>query len=339
MTIEFQCECGAPCSADEAKVGQLYHCEACGLDIPVPLPAHAKASLKDVQAQIAQPGAAAEMVHQIQEAHPEVAAAHGDPDKRKADRAAFQAQLGQHAGAAELLEQIHGIHTAPPSAPAAPSDAAPADAAPAPTAEAGAPAARPAAIKADLGLKAKRPAARPPTGKERAAKHIGFKRVMWLPALLIGLVCAALGVHCFLPHAAARYPERRGFGADWQIVLDAVGNSWAIPPGAKAQPSKTGRMFYLNDAGYEEAAVDVNDYVRDFTKAQQYEQRRDAGYLGFGIGLLLVAVALVVFSMWMWYDVRLVGPKTEPEGEGEAPVKPVTAAEAKPAAEDTAEKK
>jgi len=36
VVIRFKCTCGAMCSADEAKVGELIHCTACGLDFPVP---------------------------------------------------------------------------------------------------------------------------------------------------------------------------------------------------------------------------------------------------------------------------------------------------------------
>lgn len=36
MVIRFKCTCGAMGSADEAKVGELVHCTACGLDFPVP---------------------------------------------------------------------------------------------------------------------------------------------------------------------------------------------------------------------------------------------------------------------------------------------------------------
>jgi hypothetical protein len=121
VPIEFKCPCGAACSADESKVGQLFHCESCGFDILVPAP-----GTQDVARQ-PDPAAATEGISQVQVPAGTVGvldfgalkeemaakAAEGVTEeevaRRQAAREAFQAQLGQKVGADELLEQIHGI--------------------------------------------------------------------------------------------------------------------------------------------------------------------------------------------------------------------------------------
>jgi hypothetical protein len=137
VPIEFKCPCGAACSADESKVGQLFHCESCGFDILVPAP-----GTQDVPQQ-PDPAAATEGISQVQVSAGTVAgldfgalkeemaakAAEGVTEeevaRRQAAREAFQAQLGQKVGADELLEQIHGIRrdAAAPTGAAAPSAA------------------------------------------------------------------------------------------------------------------------------------------------------------------------------------------------------------------------
>ncbi len=51
---------------------------------------------------------------------------------------------------------------------------------------------------------APRPKRRPPKGVERAATHLGMKKVLWVPALLLGLACTVFGVGALLM-AAMQY--------------------------------------------------------------------------------------------------------------------------------------
>jgi len=172
---------------------------------------------------------------------------------------------------------------------------------------------------------------------------------MWLPSLIIGLVCFGLGIYCLLTFLLGSgtqiaYPDRP-FPADWQVVHDNLGNSWAIPPEATLQPGKTGRMFYVNTAGYEEAAVDANEYAANLAKAEK--DKADAiskhrGYLWFAIGFLLVGAMLLPLSLWMRHHVQVVSsekeaaeapPEAKPGAEpaGAKPSEPAQAKSAEPA--------
>ena len=233
MVIRFKCTCGAMCSADEGKAGEWVRCEACGADLPVPVP-------QDVPV--------AEEV-----ATPAGTVGQGIPVKP------------------------FGVEGVPAGWPR-------------------------------TGSAAKRAAAsrRAPTGKARAAMHIGFKRMMWIPALAIGLICMVAGAYCFIPKTPAKLPD---LGVENpQMVTDGEGHTWAIPQGATPRPHENGSMWYENTEGYEEQAVSADDYV----KRQKNAAGRQWGFLGFGIGFFAVAGALMFLSLWMWRDVRMVG-----SGEGE----------------------
>ena len=104
MAIEFKCSCGATCRADEAKAGTLFHCEACGLDLPVPAPGTPSSTES--------PGAS-----------PPDAAAAGAPPKISVSGAAveeFKAQARDRSGLKEMLTQLHADKApADPDAPVA----------------------------------------------------------------------------------------------------------------------------------------------------------------------------------------------------------------------------
>ena len=322
MAIEFKCPCGATLSADESKAGELVHCEACGLDVPAPKPG--------AQAEIPVFPAASAAGSEAEGAP--VAEVVAEPSKGAAALQELRAARG-HGDVNEMIAQITGVRPTAGAAGGAPVAPLPAGTAfgPRPAGAAGA--------RIDLGPRTKRPAGpvAPPTGAARAAHHFGFKRVMWRPSLIKGLVCFGLGLYCLLTFLMSSgtqiaYPDRT-FPADWQVVHDNLGNSWAIPPEATLQTGKTGRMFYANTAGYDEAAVDANEYAVNLAKAEKDkadaigEHRR---YLWFAIGFLLVGAMLLPLSLWMRHHVKLVsGEKKEAEAPPE--IKPgAEPAEAKP---------
>jgi hypothetical protein len=307
VAIEFKCPCGAALSVDESKAGELVHCDVCGLDVPAPKPGAAESPVTEV---VAEPSKGASALDGLR-------AAQGRGDVN------------------EMIAQITGVRPTAGAAGGAPVAPLPVGTAfgPRPAGAAGA--------RIDLGPRAKRPAGpvAPPTGAARAAHHFGFKRVMWLPSLIIGLVCFGLGAYCLLTFLLSSgtqiaYPVR-DFPADWQVVHDNLGNSWAIPLGATLQPGKTGRMFYVNTAGYEESAVDANEYAANLAKAERAAADaggKHRGYLWFAIGFFLVGASLLPLSLWMRYHVKLVSGEKE---EDEAP--PETKPGAEPAAAKPAE--
>lgn len=316
MAIEFKCLCGAACAADESKAGQLHHCEACGLDIPVPAPDAdlPNAEIVDegsVAAEGAE-GAVAAATAGIDVLRGEVTAkavegiSEEEAARRKADREAFQAQLGRKAGADELIAQITGKRPEKP-ADGGPGATAAAEGAAAPGAP-GAPAPAPAAMEMRRVLRLAAPAKPLPTGKARAASHIRIKRVVWAPSLVFGVVCLALGLYNVdaltlnrLPyHRRAVYPEVRT--EDPQFVTDEQGKMWAMPKGATPSPHADGRMWYLNDVGTEEPA----ESVEDWQKAAAYDRDQRETALWFSVSFLITALALLFLGLWTLKDVRLV---------------------------------
>ncbi len=326
MAIEFRCPCGAVCSADEARVGELFHCEACGLDTPVPSPEQAQAA-----GQAAHADAAQDMIHQVQDAQGaaavEAAARHqedlaalmketggtaAEPDaeaKRQAGVAALHEQLGSHAGAAEMAEQMRAVRGDQGGA------------------------ARPGVPPVILGpLSGPRPPSkRPLTGKARAAHHVGFKRAIWLPSLLVSLVCLGVGVYCFFAGGSnpyARHLERfEGLLKDARIaqfeIVTHQGKAWAIPKGAKHSITSLGTVFYRNvtdlgDSAPDEPAVEADDYV----KSQAHQSMQRSKYLWFGFMLVAVGLALGVLSLWAYHDVRVTRGETAAAAETPAATPP-----------------
>jgi len=366
VTIEFTCDCGARCSADESQVGQLFHCEACGLDIPVPSPqdaakadegaaerpepaptdvAHAAVEdMEDAQAHAEAERAMVEQMKDVRGDADQIAATRrealealrretaGDLDeaeakaKHEGDVRALHEQLGAQGGLAEIAEQLR------PSS----------EGGEAVTVSAG-----------ELGPRVVRPLKKkPPTGAERAAHHIGFKRAIWLPSLIVGLVCVAFGVLACaginlysLLHGSEENPYKRHVayfqeqlkkaGIDEFDVIEVGRASWAIPKGATHSVSQTGIVYFQNRAAYgdlapDEPAVDATDYV----KARDYKSGRGSGFTRYGIALLAVGAVLIAMSIITLRDVRLVAG-ARPGAEEEAAEK--EAAEEETAQEDAAE--
>lgn len=312
MAIEFQCECGARCTADESEVGRLFHCEACGLDTPVPSPKDAAKSLPadpgDLVDAQAHKAAADEMVHQVVAARGtegtgvkhradldalrQETAADGDvttaAEKRRADAEALRQQLGSRGGIAEMAREL-GVGR---------------------DEKAGGPG--PATISAaELGPRTVRPVRKgPPKGAERAAHHIGIKRAIWIPSLAIGLVCMGLGAYCFFPSSdnpyarhLERFREELETAQIGEFDVVQVGETWwAVPKGAAHSASASGTVYYQGAGGFDELAVQADDYAKN----QNYQSGRHSQYMGFGFGLLAVGAVLVVLSIVTYRDVRIV---------------------------------
>jgi hypothetical protein len=267
------------------------------------------------------------------------------------DRGAFQ----------EMMAQIHGVKpgaaNAPPSPPAVGAPPA-AGAPPAGTAAAGAaapaaPVARPA--MPEFAARSRRPVVPQPGAKpaSRAAHHLGFKRVMRFPTLLVAALCVLVGTGCLVVVAlallkdqvvkapdAVKEPEivkdaqgelwaiPRGWaavphddGTMWskteggqeeparKIVRDTAGRAWAVPAGKETKESKTGKLFYVDDSGYEVMAEPADDWLNiqdQMDKIKDYKTGHVHGYIWFGVGLLAVGLALAALGLWMWSDVRQV---------------------------------
>ncbi|MFO8015005.1 MAG: hypothetical protein R6X20_17085 [Phycisphaerae bacterium] len=168
-------------------------------------------------------------------------------------------------------------------------------------------------------------------GHERAAHHITFKKAIWLPALLVGLFCLAVGAYCFIPQPdptyeqhMARFEEelRKGhIPVDGYEIVWHGGEAWAIPEGAEHRKTNTGRVYYSNPAGFDEPAVHAEDYA----KSRAAEEGRMSGYFLYGVLLVVVGLVLIVLSVFTYRDVRLVRAAqaeggAEPQEAEEVPV-------------------
>ena len=323
MAIEFKCPCGALCRADESRVGELFHCDACGLDLPVP--ATGEAPLAEVVA-----GPAAPKGPSVVEE--------------------FKAQVVDRSGFNEMMQQLHGVTAAAevPGSPAAPA---------AGSAVAGS-GAKPLAMAA--GMRTRGPV-KPATPVSRAAHHFGFKKVMWIPTLVVAGLCIAAGIIAFVLLARAsitpltplgvvikepeivkdaqgemwaiprgNIPSPHPDGTMWskdaqgqevaalKIVRDAADRAWAIPAGKTLTISKSGKVFYQDDAGFDvpaESAERWLDVQGQLDKIKDFGGGRQRGYLGFGIALLAVGLVLAGFGAWLLADVRQVRREQAAEAE------------------------
>jgi hypothetical protein len=293
VAIEFQCPCGAACRAEEAKAGQLFHCAACGRDIPVPAaagvapsaaagvaaaaapPGARPSAMEALRAEIGKPGAAADLVSQIRAAKAAGAGPVRAPGEHLAEKAAADIVptaevVGETAAAPgksamEALQADIGhkgdvgemLAQLGGARPGPGPGAAPGGA---PGASLAAGAALAAKSKTRLGDPAgpPKPAGlpKPPTGVARAAHHFNFKRVMWIPALAVAGLCVALGVWCFIPRSAPKPPDVDKI-KEPEIVTDAEGDLWAIPRGTQAVARSDGLMGYRDEAGQEGAAKKI----------------------------------------------------------------------------------
>jgi hypothetical protein len=318
LSIQFKCECGAPLTADESQIGRLIHCDACDLDVPVPGPDAPPEAAADPFAPHGQ--ATEDMIHQVDEAqgtdHEALAARHREDlgelqneidgreaaaqeaERKKAGLSALHDQLGQRGGHAEMAAQLAGA-ARPEGAPAS-------------------------VGRDELGPRKVRSVSRkPPTGHARASHHIGFKRAMWMPSLVIGLLCLGLGAYCFLPggenpyaRSLARFNEdlKAAGIAEFEVVKTRAGKPWAVAKGSEHRETNMSEIFFVNRAGYEDKGVPADAYVQ----AQTFSSGEQSRYLGFGVGLVVVGLALAGLSLWMHHDVKLVARQAAPADDGAA---------------------
>jgi hypothetical protein len=251
-------------------------------------------------------------------------------------------------GAAETsgaAETPAAAGAAPTSEAAAASGAAVAGAAVAPSAAPAGAAAAPAPPRPRISRIEKmkpQPRRAPPKGVQRAAHHLRFKRVMWMPATVIALVCLVVGVYCFLPKSPPNLPTL----PDWnkQIVYSKDGHAWGIPQGAQyAQHDKDYSIWYDAEGGIEEKAVDATIYVKAKESHDNIVAKFESDkliFLGFGAAFVLVALTLAFFVLWMRHDIKMVERANLPVAEELAPPPgqgPVAAPADEPAGASVAE--
>lgn len=289
MAIEFKCPCGAVCRADEAKAGELFHCDACGLDLPVPTAGSEAAgsapkvsasasAVEEFKAQARDRSGFKEMLAQLHadkapaDPNAPVAEVVGGPAPSMTEE--FRAQVRDRGSFNAMMSQLHGVEP-PPQTPAAAGEAQSSVGA-APGGVTGSPAApaagsviagSAAAVRAAVGART-RGSAPPvrPAPKSRAQHHFGFKRVMWLPTLIVAGVCLLASAYAFALFVLALGSEHASVVPpdvvikEPEIVKDAQGDLWAIPRGSTPVPHPDGTMWSKDAQGQEKAALKI---VRD----------------------------------------------------------------------------
>jgi hypothetical protein len=355
---------------EESKAGELCHCDACGLDLPVPA-SDAAGPLAEV---VGEPPAGTSAAGTLDPA--QVAGVLGQAPASKAGVSseaaeAFKAQVADRAGFNEMMQQLHGMKAPEPTVggamPTAPATGSPA----AGPASAGTTAGSGAKVSSlAAGLRTRGPV-KPAAPASRAAHHFGFKKVMWGPTLGIALVCIGVGIWCFLPHETVTPPDvvikepeviKDAQGVQWAIprgntpsphddgtmwskdaqgqesaaltiVRDAADRAWAVPPGKTLTTSKSGKVFYQDESGFDlepQSAERWLDVQGQLDKIKTYGGGRQQGYTGFGIALLAVGLVLAGFGAWLLMDVRQVLREQAAEAEKAAQAAAAKAAPVKP---------
>jgi hypothetical protein len=279
VAIEFKCPCGAICRADESRVGELFHCDACGLDLPVP--ATGEAPLAEVVAGPTGPSVAEE----------------------------FKAQVVDRSGFNEMMQQLHGVTAAAevPGSPAAP-------AAGSTVAGSGAkPLAMAAGMRTRGPVKPATPVSR--AAHHFGFKKVMWGPTLVVAGLCIaaGIIAFVLSARASItaltpPDVVIKEPEivKDAQGEMWaiprgntpsphddgtmwskdaqgqesaalKIVRDAADRAWAVPPGKTLTTSKSGKVFYQDDAGFDVAAESAErwlDIQGDLDKRKAKDVRR-----------------------------------------------------------------
>jgi len=170
-------------------------------------------------------------------------------------------------------------------------------------------------------------AAKPPMDAyARAAHHLGVKKALRIPALVVGILCVAAAAVGLVTGAVklksgSAITVRQGKfgpvfvderGDERELVFAPDGTAWLIEKDADRlqwegnKPCPMAGEFTLKVI---QAKTDPNaQRFADDIRAGEYT---GVGNLVFGGALLLVGPALLALSLWMWRDVRLVASRAE----------------------------
>jgi len=261
-----------------------------------------------------------------------------DAERRREGAEALRAQLGG-GGAADLAKALRGeADTASDDGAGAPTDeGAPGAPAGLPGREAGTKAAA-ASFRPGAAGRRMPPKKKVLRGHERAAHHFGFKRFIWFPSMLVGLVCVAVGVGAAVFHVhpgwklealrtgkpspyeqnvlnarqyMAQFYEKlkaNNIPVDGFEILQDGGRAWAIPKGAEHRKTSTGSVYYVNESGFDEPAVSAEEYAKSQAAEAELQVIRTR-LLWFGVGLMGVGGILAALSLFALRDVLIVGAR------------------------------
>jgi len=170
----------------------------------------------------------------------------------------------------------------------------------------------------------------PQDRRARAATHLKFKKVAWIPALVVGTVCAAFGLGCIVSALTVEteVPELTVGQGKWgpifedergdkyELVEGPDGRKWFIAQDAEKLEWKDGRPI-ATQQGWDLKVVpaETSHKFRALSaatdRAATHGERLGAGYLTFGAAFLVVGPVLIFLALWMRRDVRLVAANGE----------------------------
>jgi hypothetical protein len=272
--MDFKCQCGATCSADEAQAGQTVKCAACGQDVPVPAPAEALA------APAGEEGAEGEVL--AVDTRPVQEAAREQFPKGDVDEMIFQL-TGRRPG------------EAPPTPKVKPQEKVVTDVA---AAVADAPEAPPVERK-------------PKTQLDFARHHYGFKRIFWPIAIGVGALLLAMAGWGFWPRDFKTYTDIpsledvvKGEALDIEhpALYYAAGHDYVVEKGAEITTEDENDVFFMKN-GVKTPAYPVSE-----SWAAEYRAVGTKQWMHwiFGGVCALIGGMLIFLGAWMLRDVRLV---------------------------------
>ena len=177
-----------------------------------------------------------------------------------------------------------------------------------------------------------RPKARPKNARERAAHHLGAKKVLWIPALAVGALCSALALLCLVagPVKLLTIPSLtsgqgkwgpvfvdepfKGVEEKWELVQGPDGRWWFIATDAETLGWENGRPKPTQE-GWDLPVRPAQESVKFSRLSAAAEARAGAGkrYLIFGPIFLVIGPVLLALSLWMRRDIRLVADAEKAE--------------------------
>jgi len=174
--------------------------------------------------------------------------------------------------------------------------------------------------------------ARPKNARERAAHHLGAKKVLWIPALAVGALCSALALVCLVvgPVKLLTTPSLtsgegkwgpifidepyKGVEEKWELVQGDDGRWWFIATDAETLGWENGRPK-PTQGGWDLPVRPAEESVKFSRLSAAAEARASAAkrYLIFGPIFLVIGPVLLALSLWMRRDIRLVAEAEKAE--------------------------
>jgi len=174
--------------------------------------------------------------------------------------------------------------------------------------------------------------ARPKNARERAAHHLGAKKVLWIPALAVGALCSALALLCLVvgPVKLLMTPSLtsgegkwgpifidepyKGVEEKWELVQGDDGRWWFIATDAETLQWENGRPK-PTQGGWDLPVrpADESEKFRRLSAAADAQASVGKHYLVFGPIFLVIGPVLLALSLWMRRDIRLVAEAEKAE--------------------------